>query len=39
MVITYKRKVKSTEDAVVGMGVESGRMHAYAGEFLVESVR
>lgn len=39
MVITYKGKVESTEDAVRGRGMENGRRHAYAGEFLVESVR
>ena len=39
MVITYKEKVKSTQDAMTGMGVENGRMHAYSGKFLVESVR
>lgn len=41
MVITYKGKVKSTEDAMMamtGMGVENGRMHAHVGEFLVQSV-
>lgn len=33
-----KGKVRSTQDAQTGSGMENGRMHAYTGELLVESV-